>query len=301
MNYDIKKIIGGVCLVAITLNLGFANQTNDSLKDNDNNIWDVAFVYVYQDRPATLHSKYIEVGNLAKVVPSWNNKDGTRYADGLEGTSARTDFSFDGIFEMFYGEMKSNMSSVADGFNTYRLKDSSAIGVGSNASEPGSLYIAQEFKLIIQDFDDDGYIFITGRVDDIINVAGHRLSTAEMEEIVASHKDVAECAVFGVHCDLKGQQPLGLIVLKNNEASNHRDIQKQIVSNVRREIGAVAAFKNVLVVQRLPKTRSGKILRKLLRNIADEQEYKIPSTIDDLQIIPEIKTIYKKHLIGIHK
>jgi len=155
----LKKIIGGVCLVAITLNLGFANQTNDSLKDNDNNIWDVAFVYVYQDRPATLHSKYIEVGNIAKVVPSWNNKDGTRYADGLEGTSARTDFSFDGIFEMFYGEMKSNMSSVADGFNTYRLKDSSAIGVGSNASEPGSLYIAQEFKLIIQDFDDDGYIF----------------------------------------------------------------------------------------------------------------------------------------------
>jgi propionyl-CoA synthetase len=149
--------------------------------------------------------------------------------------------------------------------------------------------------------DDDGYIFITGRVDDIINVAGHRLSTAEMEEIVASHKDVAECAVFGVHCDLKGQQPLGLIVLKNNEASNHSDIQKQIVSNVRREIGAVAAFKNVLVVQRLPKTRSGKILRKLLRNIADEQEYKIPSTIDDLQIISEIKTIYKKHLIGIHK
>ena len=148
--------------------------------------------------------------------------------------------------------------------------------------------------------DDDGYVFITGRVDDIINVAGHRLSTAEMEEVVASHKSVAECAVFGVHCELKGQKPLGLIVLKPETDLSEEDIQKEIILDVRREIGAVASFRDVLVVSRLPKTRSGKILRKLLRNIADEQQYNIPSTIDDVDIINEIKLVYQIHNIGIH-
>ncbi|WP_397362982.1 acetate--CoA ligase [Olleya sp. R77988] len=149
--------------------------------------------------------------------------------------------------------------------------------------------------------DEDGYVFITGRVDDIINVAGHRLSTAEMEEIVASHKSVAECAVFGVHCELKGQKPLGLVVLKSGEVLENETIQKQIIQDVRNEIGAVASFREVLVVNRLPKTRSGKILRKLLRNIADEKQFNIPSTIDDVAIIDEIKTIYQTHNIGIHK
>lgn len=145
--------------------------------------------------------------------------------------------------------------------------------------------------------DENGYIFITGRVDDVINVAGHRLSTAEMEEIVASHPQVAECAVFGIHCDLKGQRPLGLIVLKN-KTEHFQRIQEQIVDEVRRKIGAVAAFKEVLVVDRLPKTRSGKILRKLLRSIADEPQYTIPSTIDDPEIINEINSVYKMHLTG---
>ncbi len=149
--------------------------------------------------------------------------------------------------------------------------------------------------------DEDGYVFITGRVDDIINVAGHRLSTAEMEEIVASHKAVAECAVFGVHCDLKGQKPLGLIVLKSEQDAEDSVIQKEIIQDVRKEIGAVASFRDVLVVKRLPKTRSGKILRKLLRNIADEYQYNVPSTIDDVTIIEEIKTIYQAQNIGIHK
>ena len=149
--------------------------------------------------------------------------------------------------------------------------------------------------------DEDGYVFITGRVDDVINVAGHRLSTAEMEEIVSSHKSVAECAVFGVHCELKGQKPLGLVVLKTETALDNDAIQNQIIQAVRQEIGAVASFREVLVVNRLPKTRSGKILRKLLRNIADEQQYNIPSTIDDVTIIDEIKIVYKTHSIGIHK
>ncbi|WP_271855587.1 acetate--CoA ligase [Patiriisocius marinus] len=149
--------------------------------------------------------------------------------------------------------------------------------------------------------DEDGYVFITGRVDDIINVAGHRLSTAEMEEIVSSHKAVAECAVFGVHCEIKGQKPLGLIVLKSEKISETNVIQKEIIQDVRREIGAVASFRDVHIVKRLPKTRSGKILRKLLRNIADEHQYNIPSTIDDASIIDEIKSTYQTQKIGIHK
>ncbi len=141
--------------------------------------------------------------------------------------------------------------------------------------------------------DEDGYVFITGRVDDIINVAGHRLSTAEMEEIVASHKSVAECAVFGIHCELKGQKPLGLVVLKSGKNDGNDVIQKEIIGEVRKEIGAVASFRDVLVVERLPKTRSGKILRKLLRNIADDKYFNIPSTIDDVAIIGEIEAVYK--------
>mgnify|MGYP003563072483 CR=1 FL=1 len=149
--------------------------------------------------------------------------------------------------------------------------------------------------------DEDGYVFITGRVDDIINVAGHRLSTAEMEEVVASHPAVAECAVFGIHCDLKGQKPLGLVVLKTGANTNEEQVSKEIIKEVRHEIGAVAAFKEVHVVKRLPKTRSGKILRKLLRNIADDLEYNVPSTIDDKAIIDEIALVYKQHNIGIHR
>ncbi|GGG43017.1 propionyl-CoA synthetase [Croceivirga lutea] len=150
-------------------------------------------------------------------------------------------------------------------------------------------------------FDEDGYLYITGRVDDVINVAGHRLSTAEMEEIVASHPHIAECAVFGVHCDIKGQKPMGLAVLKSGISNDVQKLSEEVVQMVRNEIGAVASFKDVLVVNRLPKTRSGKILRKLLRNIADKTEYAIPSTIDDVAIIEEIKSIYISNNIGIHK
>ena len=149
--------------------------------------------------------------------------------------------------------------------------------------------------------DEDGYVFITGRVDDIINVAGHRLSTAEMEEVVSSHPAVAECAVLGINDELKGQLPLGIVVLKSGESMPHEAIQKEIIQSVRTEIGAVAALKNVLVAQRLPKTRSGKILRNLLRNIADKSSYKIPSTIDDPTIIEETRTLYSQNQIGIYR
>lgn len=142
--------------------------------------------------------------------------------------------------------------------------------------------------------DSDGYVFITGRVDDIINVAGHRLSTAEMEEIVSSHKNVAECAVFGVHCDLKGQRPLALVVLKSGMDEVDTDgLQQEIVQEVRSQIGPVASFKEVRIVKRLPKTRSGKILRELLRQIADNEVYKVPSTIDDASIIRELEQLFE--------
>ena len=135
--------------------------------------------------------------------------------------------------------------------------------------------------------DEDGYIYITGRIDDVINVAGHRLSTADMEEIVAQNPAVAECTVIGVHCELKGQIPLALVVLKSN--ANRNTVQAELVQAVRAKIGAVASFKDAIAVQRLPKTRSGKTLRKLLRQLIDGEEFTIPSTIDDPLIIDEIK------------
>lgn len=148
--------------------------------------------------------------------------------------------------------------------------------------------------------DEDGYVYITGRVDDVINVAGHRLSTAEMEEVVASHSSVAECAVIGINDDLKGQIPLALAVTKTDNKIAESVIQTEVVKDVRKAIGPVASLKQVVLVNRLPKTRSGKILRKLLRSIADQDQYKIPSTIDDPLIINEIENVFKSHKVGKH-
>jgi propionyl-CoA synthetase len=149
--------------------------------------------------------------------------------------------------------------------------------------------------------DDENYIYITGRVDDVINVAGHRLSTAEMEEIVSSHHSVAECAVVGINDELKGQVPLALVVIKHGEAIEHFQLQYEVVQLVREQIGAVASLRDVVLVERLPKTRSGKILRKLLRSIADGVAFQIPSTIDDEAIIDEIRVEFIKAKIGSYK
>ena len=137
--------------------------------------------------------------------------------------------------------------------------------------------------------DEDGYLFIMSRTDDIINVAGHRLSTGAMEEVVAEHPDVAECAVVGVADDLKGQVPLGFVVLNAGAARSEADIEKEVVALVRERIGPVAAFKSVVTVKRLPKTRSGKILRGTMQKIADGSEWTVPPTIDDPAILDEIK------------
>ena len=136
--------------------------------------------------------------------------------------------------------------------------------------------------------DEDGYVHIMARTDDIINVAGHRLSTGAMEEVLASHPAVAECAVIGVADSLKGQVPLGLLVLKAGVDRPHEEIVTDVVKLVRDRIGPVAAFKQAVVVERLPKTRSGKILRGTMQKIADSQPYKAPATIDDPVILSEI-------------
>ncbi len=137
--------------------------------------------------------------------------------------------------------------------------------------------------------DEDGYVFIMSRIDDIINVAGHRLSTGGMEEVLASHPNVAECAVIGVADQLKGELPLGLVVLKAGVDRDNAVIRKELVNLVRDKIGPVAAFKLAVIVDRLPKTRSGKILRGTMKSIADGTEYKVPATIDDPAILGEIE------------
>jgi len=141
--------------------------------------------------------------------------------------------------------------------------------------------------------DDDGYIWVMTRTDDIINTAGHRLSTGGIEEVLAAHPDVAECAVLGVADALKGQVPVGLLVLKSGVSRAKEVIAEEVVRMVRERIGPVASFKTAVVVQRLPKTRSGKILRGTMRRIADSHEYKMPATIDDPAILAEIEEAMK--------
>nr|MDJ0783218.1 AMP-binding protein [Desulfosarcinaceae bacterium] len=136
---------------------------------------------------------------------------------------------------------------------------------------------------------EDGYAFVMARTDDIINVAGHRLSTGAMEEVLADHPDVAECAVLGVEDQLKGQVPVGFLVLNAGVDRDHGEIVKETIQMVRERIGPVASFKTATVVKRLPKTRSGKILRGTIQKIADNQTYKTPATIDDPTILGEME------------
>ncbi|MET0002095.1 MAG: propionyl-CoA synthetase [Candidatus Thiodiazotropha sp.] len=138
--------------------------------------------------------------------------------------------------------------------------------------------------------DEDGYLWIMSRTDDVINVAGHRLSTGQMEEVLAGHADVAECAVIGVSDTLKGQLPLGFVVLKSGVERSADELAAELVKRVREQIGPVAAFKHIAIVNRLPKTRSGKILRGTMVKIADGQEWKMPATIDDPAILDEISS-----------
>ena len=143
--------------------------------------------------------------------------------------------------------------------------------------------------------DEEGYLFVMGRVDDVINVAGHRLSTGEIEEILASHVDVAECAVIGVVDQLKGQVPRGLVVLKHGVTRDHQVIAAELVGLVREHLGAVASLKHVDVVGALPKTRSGKVLRKVMRAMADGAEIAVPSTIDNPAVLEDLAQVLTPH------
>ena len=145
--------------------------------------------------------------------------------------------------------------------------------------------------------DEDGYLFVMGRMDDVINVAGHRLSTGEMEEVVASHSDVAECAVFAINDELKGQIPIGMVVLKDGVETQAEELEQALIQKVRDEIGPIACFKKALVVERLPKTRSGKILRRTLRQIMNGESYQVPSTIDDASILDDISDLVAAELL----
>jgi propionyl-CoA synthetase len=136
--------------------------------------------------------------------------------------------------------------------------------------------------------DEDGYVFVMGRMDDVINIAGHRLSTGAMEEVIATHPSVAECAVFGASDSLKGQLPVGLVVLKSGAEQDPEELKSELVKMVRNQIGPIACYKETAIVKRLPKTRSGKILRGTMRAIASGKEYRMPSTIDDPAILDEI-------------
>lgn len=141
--------------------------------------------------------------------------------------------------------------------------------------------------------DEDGYVFVMGRTDDVINVAGHRLSTGEMEEVIAAHPAIAECCVVGTHDDMKGQIPIGFVLVKDGATIDHDELEEELVDMVRDKIGAIACFRRAMVVERLPKTRSGKILRRIIRQIADGEPYTIPSTIDDPAILEEISEHFR--------
>lgn len=146
--------------------------------------------------------------------------------------------------------------------------------------------------------DADGYFFIMGRIDDVINVAGHRLSTGEMEEIISRHPAIAECAVVGIADELRGQRPIGFFVMKDNHHNEETELEDELIQLVRDQIGAVAYFRNAILVKRLPKTRSGKILRKTVRLMADGAAYTVPSTIDDPTILDEVKARLAERKIG---
>ena len=146
--------------------------------------------------------------------------------------------------------------------------------------------------------DDDGFVYVMGRTDDIINVAGHRLSTGGMEEVLAAHQDVAECAVVGIADALKGEVPAGFVVLKAGVNRPPAEIEQECCGLIREKIGPVASFKLAMVVARLPKTRSGKILRGTMKKIADGEPWTMPATIDDPAILDEIGAVLKGRGVG---
>jgi propionyl-CoA synthetase len=218
--------------------------------------------------PLGIERMPVKYGSTSKPMPGWNvqvlGADGRPVAAGTEGALVMKLPMAPGAFMTLWNAER-------------RCRD-------AYYEENPGYYTTGDAGYI----DEDGYIFVMGRVDDVINVAGHRLSTGAMEEVLASHPDVAECAVIGVTDPMKGELPLGFIVLKSGVERPEEDIIREVIAMVRERIGPVAAFKTAVVVNRLPKTRSGKILRGTMHKIADGVDYKTPATIDDPIILDEI-------------
>jgi propionyl-CoA synthetase len=210
----------------------------------------------------------VKPGSPTKSVPGYDvrilDNDGNQCAPGVEGAVTIKLPLPPGTLPTLYGDDERYIRSYLSRYDGYYLT-----GDGG--------YV-----------DEDGYLFVMGRVDDVINVAGHRLSTGVMEEVIATHPDVAECAVIGVADELKGQVPVGFVVLKAGVQRDASDVNTEVVGLVRERVGAVASFKDATVVARLPKTRSGKILRGTMREIADGKQVTVPATIDDPVILDEI-------------
>jgi propionyl-CoA synthetase len=223
--------------------------------------------------PRGLEPLPVKPGSATVPLPGWDvqilDGDGTPQPPGEEGAIAIRLPLPPGALPTLWGDDQRYIDSYLSRFEGYYLTGDSG-------------YI-----------DADGYIFVMGRTDDVINVAGHRLSTGSMEAVLAAHPAVAECAVIGVHDAVKGQLPRGLVVLKAGVEISPEVLQEELVAAVRRDIGPVAAFREVSVVEALPKTRSGKILRKTMRGIADGRNEPVPSTIEDPAVLETLRPILR--------
>jgi propionyl-CoA synthetase len=215
----------------------------------------------------------VKPGSSTKPVPGWNvqilDQEGERLPAGREGAIAIQLPLPPGSLPTLWGDDDRYVEAYLSRYDGYYLTGDSGY------------------------LDEDGYLFVMGRTDDVINVAGHRLSTGSIEAVLASHPAVAECAVIGVKDQLKGQLPRGLVVLKSGVEIGEKTLCDELVSLVRRDIGPVASFRDVSVVDALPKTRSGKILRKTMRGIADGRDEPVPSTIEDVSVLDALRTVLR--------
>jgi propionyl-CoA synthetase len=267
-NYDISSFA--------TLFLAGERSDPDTLKWAENNIkvpvidhwWQTETGWAIAANCMGLHHYPVVYGSPTKPVPGWNvqvvNPENEQVKAGEIGALVVKLPLPPGSLPTLWNNDAGYVSSYLDEFPGYY-----------KTADAGYM-------------DENGYVFVMSRTDDIINVAGHRLSTGAMEEILADHPQVAECAVLGVEDDLKGQVPIGFLVLNAGVTRDHKEIVKEVVQMVRDRIGPVASFKTATVVKRLPKTRSGKILRGTIQKIADNKEYKLPATIDDPTTLDEM-------------
>jgi propionyl-CoA synthetase len=231
--------------------------------------WQTETAWAIAANPIGLHQFPVKAGSATKPSPGWNlhvlGQDNEPMPPGQIGTLAVKLPLPPGALMTLWGNDE-----------WFKKKYLSAFPGSYNTEDAGFI-------------DEDGYVFVMSRTDDIINVAGHRLSTGAMEEVLAEHPDVAECAVVGIADEIKGQAPIGLLVLSAGVDREPSEIETEAVQMIRERIGPVAAFKRAVVVQRLPKTRSGKVLRGTIKKIADNEDYKLPATIDDPDILSEME------------